>query len=503
MKLQATIAISALCALSFGTVTAETLQDAIQYTVNENPEIRSAASERLAVEQEISQAKAGFFPTVDISAGAGWERSFNSSTKADGSESKSLGRDEASIEIRQMIYDGFATASEVDRQTARTNSRAYTVFGQAEITALNAVEAYINVLRREELLALAKENLAVHARTNEQITSRSSRGVGRKADVEQSTGRLALAERNVRSEIGNLKDAQTAYLRVVGRLPHELEAVSSPGDALPATFDQAVDGAIANHPILKSANSDIQSAIAQHATAKTAFLPRVDLELSATHNKDIDGIEDVNEDALAMVRLRYNLYNGGRDSARRKETAQLINQAKNIRDNTYRQAVESMRLSWIAHQTVMSQMAFFENHKNSSIKSNEAYQKQFNIGRRSLLDLLDSANEMFTAKSAYTNAKHDEVFAQYRILASGGALNNYLAVKLPAETAILAESTPWIGASQRPQVTPTYSTPSSTAAATTEAEVAEESTSAAVAMYEKPCVDGVNSAGFYTACTAK
>ena len=58
-------------------------------------------------------------------------------------------------------------------------------------------------------------------------------------------------------------------------------------------------------------------------------------------------------------------------------------------------------------------MAFFESHKNSSIKSHEAYQKQFNIGRRSLLDLLDSANEMFVAKSAYANAKYDELFSKY------------------------------------------------------------------------------------------
>ena len=195
MSLKLKIAVGGILAFSLSAANAETLQDAIQYTINENPEIQSAKSERLAVEQEISQAKAGYFPTVDIAIGAGWERSFNSSTKADGSQSKSLGRDEASIQIRQMIYDGFATASEVNRQTARTNSRAYTVFGQAEITALNAVEAYLNVLRRKELLALAEENLAIHQSTNEQIESRSERGVGRKADVDQSTGRLSLAQK--------------------------------------------------------------------------------------------------------------------------------------------------------------------------------------------------------------------------------------------------------------------------------------------------------------------
>jgi adhesin transport system outer membrane protein len=83
-------------------------------------------------------------------------------------------------------------------------------------------------------------------------------------------------------------------------------------------------------------------------------------------------------------------------------------------------------------------MEFFENHMNSSIKTNSAYQKQFNIGARTLLDLLDSANEMFVAKSAYTNAKYDELYSQYRILASKGALNKHLGVNLPEEILTLA-----------------------------------------------------------------
>jgi len=535
MKLSTTIAIGSILAFSLNTATAETLQGAIQYTVDENPEIQAAKSERLAVEQEISQAKAGYFPTVDIAAGAGREHTENPTTRAVGDKSRQLDRSESSILLRQMLYDGFATASEVERQTARTNSRAYTAFGQAEITALNAVEAYINVLRREELLTLAEENLEVHVSVNDQIVSRSDRGVGRQADVEQSTGRLALAETNLLSEIGNLKDAQTAYLRVVGKLPYGLEPVTAPTGAMPASFDAAVEEAIANHPILKSANSDIESAIAQHATAKTAFMPVVHLELSATHDKDIDGIKGVNEDAAAMVRVRYNVFNGGKDMARRKETAQLINQAKNVRDNTYRQAVESMRLSWIAHQTVQGQMEFFEGHKDASIKSNEAYQKQFNIGRRSLLDLLDSANEMYVAKSDYTNAMYDVMYSQYRILASSGKLNESLGVELPAETAVLATNEAWIGSTQKGQPGSTYAPSDAELAAEAQAkadaeaaiaaeqaaadQAAADARAAEVAEKEaakaeraatqqaivdrEPCVDGVNGAGFYTECAAE
>jgi len=439
MTLKHPLSISSLLALSlFSTQSpAQSLQEAIQKTINENPQIQSAKSERSAVENEIDQAKSGYFPTIDISAGIGWEQSTNPTTRGRGDGTVSYGREEASVQLKQMLFDGMATSSEVNRHEARTNAKAYTVFGQSEITGLNAVEAYINVLRREELLTLAEENLAIHKKTNKQILLRSDRGIGKRADADQSSGRLALAEKNTISEIGNLQDAKTAFLRVVGELPTNLQAIAAPTEALPANLEVAVEQAVANHPILKSANADIDSAFAQHDTAKAAYLPRLDFEASASHNVDVDGIQGKNEDATAMLRFKYNIFNGGKDIARRKETAKLINQAKNIRDNTFRQVVESMRLSWVAHQTLKSQLNFFKHHRDSSIKSNAAYQKQFNIGQRSLLDLLDSANEMFVSKSAYTNAKYDEIFAQYRILTSKGALNKFLDIKLPEESKTL------------------------------------------------------------------
>ncbi len=426
--------------LCISTAQAQTLAEIIQITLNDNPEIRSAKSDRLAVEQEISQARSGYLPSVDLNAGIGWEHSNNVATRTQNQGSVSLGRQETSLQINQMVFDGFTTKNEIDRHTARTNSRAYTVFGQSEIIGLTAVEAYINVLRRKELLALAKDNLAIHQKTYDQIRLRSDRGVGRVSDTDQSKGRLALAERNTLSEIGNLTDAQTAFLRIVGIMPDSLEPVKSPSDYLPESMQTAIEQAINNHPTLKSANTDIESANAQHETAKSPFFPRLDIEAGASYTDDIAGTKGRNEDMSVILRLRYNLFNGGKDQARRNETAYRISQAKDIRDNTYRQVVESMRLSWVAYETINQQLAYFKLHMDSSIKSNAAYIQQFNFGKRTLLDLLDSANEMFTAKSAYTDAKFNHLFAQYRILASKGMLNQFLNTQLPVEAQLIEQA---------------------------------------------------------------
>ncbi len=404
---------------------AQTLPEAIQQAIHENPSIQSLRSEQTAITHEIDQAKAGYLPTVDMAIGVGW----NSQIKDNASHSE-----EASIALKQMIFDGMTTYHETERHRKRADAKAYTVFRQTEIIALNVTEAYINVLRSQALLALAKDNLLEHKRTDDQIQLRASRGIGKKAEAAQSSGRLALAEKNTLSEVGNLKDAQTNFLSLVGTLPIKLSTPPYPTDALPKSLKAALKTALDNHPTLKSANADIESAFEQHQTAKAAYMPRIDVEVGVSHT-------NINDDAYAMLRMNYNLYNGGKDLARRQQTSAQINQAKEIRDSTYRQVIESMRLSWVAYQTLQRQMNFFERHKDSSIISNTAYKKQFNIGQRTLLDLLDSANEMFTTKSAYTNAKYDTLYAQYRILSSQGSLNQYIGATLPTEALTIAQLT--------------------------------------------------------------
>ena len=420
--------------LSSSMLSAATLQEAVDAAVKTNPDVLAASNERNAVSKEVNQAKAGYFPTLDLAIGTGFESTDSPSTRGNSHNKERMNRDEASLNLRQMLFDGMATKNEVRRHTARTNSRAYSVFGAAENTGLESVNAYLNVLRRQGLVDLASTNLEAHERTHDQIRLRSERGVGRKADMDQSQGRVSLAKANLISEESNLRDQETDYLRVVGIVAEDLSAPQSPSSLIPETVEEAIAIALENHPTLKSANADVESANAQHDTALSPFYPRVDFELGATANNDIDGVDGHNSDLTAMFRLRYNLFNGGKDKARREETAHLINQSAEIRNNTQRQVEQSVRLSWNALQTVKNQMVFFKSHVESSESSRDAYQQQFSLGQRTLLDLLDSENEVFVARQSLVNAQYDELYASYRVLNSMGALLESLEVNLPEAT---------------------------------------------------------------------
>jgi len=176
--------------------------------------------------------------------------------------------------------------------------------------------------------------------------------------------------------------------------------------------------------------SEVVAAREQHKAAESLFYPRVHLEIGGTANDNIDGISGHNNDASIMLRGRYS-FTGGKDIARRKETVFQMDEAKEIRDRTRRQVIESIQLSWNAFETANSQLEFFKIHVDASKQALLAYRKQFNIGKRTLLDVLDQENEVFQAQINYVNGLTEVDFSAYRILAGTGRLLWALGVPLP------------------------------------------------------------------------
>lgn len=421
-----------LFSISFaGCLAAASLEDTVKETVASNPDVLIAGSQRDSVNQEMEQVRAGFFPQADITIGTGSENTDSPVTRAaTGKHSRGLHRNEAELFIRQLLYDGNGTVSEFERQRARVNSRAYATFSTAEVTALRAVEVYLDVLREQKLVRLAVTNLENHQATYDRILKRGISGVGRRADTQQALGRLALAKTNLMAEENNLKDAVSAFVNVVGHRPEGLVEPISRDYLLLETLDETVAAALDNHPQLKSAEADVVAAREQHKAAESLFYPRVHLEIGGTVNDNIDGISGHNNDASIMLRGRYS-FTGGKDVARRKETVFQMDEAREIRDRTRRQVIESIQLSWNAFETASSQLEFFKIHVDASKQALLAYRKQFNIGKRTLLDVLDQENEVFQAQINYVNGLTEVDFSAYRILAGTGRLLWALGVPLP------------------------------------------------------------------------
>ncbi|MBD9503175.1 TolC family outer membrane protein [Pseudomonas sp. PDM23] len=403
-------------------VQADTLNQAMQKAMEYHPEIQAGVNSRLAADKQLRAAKGGYLPSVDLTAGYGREGSDNTTTRGQGDHWDTLNRGESNLALRQMVFDGFATSSEVGRQQANVNSRAYALLGTSERTALDVAQVYTDVLRRQEMVRLAEDNLKNHQRVYDQISLRSSRGVGRLADQDQAEARLAQAQNNLMTEKTNLADARTNYYSVVGSDPVELSEPTGLVGQLPEDLQAARRQLVENSPILRSAESDVAAAEKQYDAAKSTFYPRFDAELSRGADNNLDGEEGHNNEWQAMLRMRYNLFAGGSNKAELEAKSYEANQALDIRNNALRQLNEELGLSWNALNNARDQLPIARQYVDYSTRVREAYQKQFTIGERTLLDLLDSENELFNASRRLVDLKYTELFTQYRIKATLGEL---------------------------------------------------------------------------------
>jgi adhesin transport system outer membrane protein len=422
--------LAALGLLIASPASAETLEEAVAQTLATSPDVLIDASRRQSAEETVNQSLGGFLPHADLAYGRGHQRPDNLTIQQTYGRRIGQLRYDRSLTITQMLFDGAATASDVTRNRARTASAAHRVAATSEQTALRATEAYLEVLRNQELLALTQENLTVHQRTFDQIKLRAASGVGRKADLDQIEARLALAQSNVAAAEANLRVAEINYRLIVGTKPGTLAVPKAPDSNLvPKTVEIAIPIAQTNNRLLKSAKADVEAAIAQNHSAKAAMMPRVDLELGISKNElvsPVDNTPDINRSA--MVRFRYNLSKGGSDMARIAETGFQIREAEEIARRTERQLEQSIRLSWNAYSSAAERLPFLQKHADASELTRAAYNKQFALGQRTLLDLLDAENEAFTASSNLLNGRYVELYSRYRVLADMGMLLSVLGV---------------------------------------------------------------------------
>ena len=251
---------------------------------------------------------------------------------------------------------------------------------------------------------------------------RTERGVGRTADFDQAEARLAQAKNNLITEQTNLADAQVNYYSVVGQDPQDLSLPAGLLGQLPASLQEARQQVRENSPLLRSAEADVQATEQQYEAAKSTFYPQVDAELMQGADNNLDGTRGHVNEWQAMLRMRYNLFAGGSDKANLQSKAYQTNEAMDIRNNALRVLSEEMGLAWNALTNAREQLPIASDYVDYNTRVREAYQKQFSLGERSLLDLLDSENELFTSQRRLADIRFNELFTQYRIKATMGQL---------------------------------------------------------------------------------
>ncbi|WP_410500121.1 TolC family outer membrane protein [Chitinibacter sp. S2-10] len=411
------------------------LSQVVEKLLQSSPDIQTEVGQRRASNAAVDKAKTGYYPKVELSAGAGREYTEDFSTRTAFGGGINYNRQEAQAFLTQMLFDGMGTKSEVERQQARQLGAAHRVANTSEDIALKTSEAYLDVLRNQELLALTQANLEAHLSTADQVKARTAGGFGRKSDDEQIDARVSLAKANLSAAQSALNEANIAYQRMVGEVAEDLVRPASP-EGLPMTMEEAANWAAGNNRLLQAARADAAGAQAQHGLAQSQMYPRVDLEAGAVYTDTLDGIRvEETERYYGMVKVRY-FFKSGEDKAYVAETKELVYAAEEVARRVERQVRQNASLSWNAMMIAAERVPVLTSYANSSKAARDEYSKQFSLGQRSLLDLLDSENEYFTARRDLVAGQYDELRARFRLLADGNQLLSTLSIKPLDETIV-------------------------------------------------------------------
>lgn len=426
-KLSLTLALSVM--LSAGVAVADndiSLQKSVIDTLRYAPRLEMIKHNREAVSHDLDKSKGRWYPKLDIRGGYGSD-SYNVEGRYD-DEGDWKSRTEVSAILSQRLYDGGEASSQIRLDERRAASLDYRVFDNAESLALDAVIANLEVYRQRELLFLAEENAKAHRDILASLKEREEAGAGSVADVTQTQGRLAMAQASIEKTRTALQAALNEYQRLTGVLPGKITMTPYPQEMVPGSLEEMTAQALASNPKINAADEDVNAEAERVNIAKANYHPYVYFELSSTYSDGVENQEYWERTDAAMVRFNWNLFNGGSDVAGHKATKARKRQAEADKYDLTLAVENETRTTWAQYQSSLNEVKEYTAAVQFNRNTKEIYLDQFGVARRSLLDVLDSENEVFQSASQLVTSSVNEQIAAYKLMALAGNLVGALGV---------------------------------------------------------------------------
>jgi len=357
------------------------ISDAIAQAVLTNPGVGEASANRRATETELYQTQGAYLPQVRLESRVGPEKFTQSIVPQPLDNGKWINGSDVSVVVRQILFNGFTSIHEIWRQSARVDAAAFRVRERTELTALDAAEAYIDVVRFLRLVALANQNVANHEELLANVRGRFAGGRTGEGDLQQALERVEAAKAAREEFVRGLDDARSKYRKVIG-----LEAINlrfpGPLPGLPRLKNEALTVALRHNATLLAAESDKEAAKqAFHATSGS-FVPSVALEGRASRGIDADTFIGRRDDVSGKVVFSWDIFRGGQDAWQRVETAERYTEETMRHARLQRDALEAIDKAWAARTITANRIAALTRQLVAERKTIAIYRSEYEIGRR-------------------------------------------------------------------------------------------------------------------------
>ena len=409
---------------------AESILDALAAAYSSSPRIKAEQARLRASDEELARAQSGYRPTIQGSATAtALTQATDPSVPTDGDVlSRNYG-----LTLNQSIFDGFQTSSSVKEADAQVKANRESLRGIEQQILLDAVKAYVDVVRDIALQKLREGNVSSLATELRATQDRFAVGEVTKTDVAQARASQAAAQAALGLAKANLKASLADFERAVGHAPGNLSGSGNIERFLPVSLRAAIEIGMTEHPDVVSAAFLAESTRYSIDKIKGELLPSISLQ--ASYRKSLDPTLRVDEQEQASVtgQLVVPFYQGGEVEARIRQ-AKENEQGRVLDIERARETVRSQVVAaWSQLEAARSQLAANEVQVSSAQTALDGVKEEEQVGQRTLIDVLNAQQDLVNAQVARANTRRDLVFAGYQVLATIGRLTAndlHLAVEL-------------------------------------------------------------------------
>ena len=408
------------------------LKTAVETAMQTNPEINQAVENKTAIEFEREQAQGMFLPRVSVEGSVGIRRLENATRKSLGIASQELYPLEAGLRIEQILFDGGSRSSELKRQASRSDGAAYRVEERAQFVALQVSRQYLDYLLQQRIVAASEDNIEFHERIVSDLREGVTKGSLSIADQQQAEERQQAARARLIEANQDLVNTAASFRTLTGLdLVDGAMLPPSLGDSIPASLEESITLAREQNPRVREAQADLDAAHAMVRKAKAEIAPTLSLEGNARIGDDIDGFRGETNDLQGGVVMRWDIFNGGIKRATIQEMYRRERESRFRLDQLVREAEEDVRVAWNAWDNQGKLVKQLDAQSVVSDELAKSYRAQFNIGRRSLLDVLDAQNTRYNVQVRAETARFAQFFAEFKLLAAQNALLRAMQVEPP------------------------------------------------------------------------
>ena len=347
--------------------------------------------------------------------------------KTDGIDGVGLDTSKSSFEVIQNLFKGFQTSNAVDEQKAKYLSASFTILEKIDSIALTVARTYINILKYKKMLLLSKENIKNHQNILNKVKAKVEAGFSAKSDMLQVQTRYTLAKLDFLTQKSNLEDELINFHKLLGRFMKEDDfLVPKDNFLIPTDVDKAVNMALQIHPAIKVSNYDLIARKFSYEKEKSEYYPSLDIIVKAEKNSNTSAIEGDTDIYYAGISLNYNLFNGFGDEAVVAKNLALIHQENSLRDSIRREVINSVELAWSEYNLLKEKGKTLEDYISFATQVKDAYEQEFLIGKRTLLDMLNVENEYNSAKISKAENYYTLLYTKYKLMDSMGILSEKL-----------------------------------------------------------------------------